>query len=461
MAKALVLLKGDSKKLKARLGAELAKRVESADSVKGMVNPNFAHADWEFITVADRELKDEKDAREFGGEMYLRFKDKVEEIEIDVNTKFANDIAEGVAMAGYSFQRHKSKPKDPKIWPESVKVIGAENYGIAESVNLARDLLLEPSNVLFPAEFARRATFALTDFGVTVKVYHETQLRDMGFDLLLSVGQGSRRDSYVVVMEYMNGKDERPLALVGKGVCFDSGGISIKPSASMHEMKYDMGGAAAVTGAMHAIASNNVKRNVVGIIGLVENMPDGNAIKPGDVVKSLKGLTVENKNTDAEGRLVLADILHYVQEEYNPDTVIDLATLTGAILVSLGHELAGLFTNSTELENIIKGAGKKADEGFWRMPMGKNWREMINSEIADIQNVGKRWGGSTTAAEFLYAFIQDDVAWAHMDIAGMAWGSGSKHLYPSDAAGFGVRTLYNIAKTKGVQGLAIDEDMNY
>ena len=254
MAKALVLLKNDSKKLKARLGAELAKRVESADSVKGMVNPNFAHADWEFITVADRELKDEKDAREFGGEMYLRFKEKVEEIEIDVDTKYANDIAEGVAMAGYSFQRHKSKPKDPKIWPESVNVVGAENYGIAESVNLARDLLLEPSNVLFPAEFARRATFALTDLGVTVKVYHETQLRDMGFDLLLSVGQGSRRDSYVVVMEYMNGKDERPLALVGKGVCFDSGGISIKPSASMHEMKYDMGGAAAVTGAMHAIA---------------------------------------------------------------------------------------------------------------------------------------------------------------------------------------------------------------
>jgi len=461
MAKALVLLKGDSKKLKARLGAELAKRVESADSVKGMVNPNFAHADWDYITVADRELTTAKEAREFGGQMYTRFKDKVEELEIDVSTKFVNDINEGVAMAGYTFNRYKTKPKDPKIWPEQVNVVGSENTGIAESIWLARDLVSEPGNVLFPAEYARRVTFALTDLGVTVKIYHESQLRDMGFNLLLSVGQGSTKDSYVVVMEYMNGKDEQPLALVGKGVCFDTGGISLKPSRGMGDMKYDMGGSAAVVGAMHAIASNKVKRNVVGIIGLVENMPDGNAIKPGDVVKSLSGKTVENLNTDAEGRLVLADILHYVQEEYNPDTVIDLATLTGAILVSLGKEMAGLFTNSTDLEKAIVSAGEQAGEGFYRMPMGKNWNKMIDSDIADMQNIGGPHGGSTTAAEFLYRFVDSDRAFAHLDIAGMAWADKPNAVTPKGAMGFGVRTLFNIAKTKGVIAASVDEDMIY
>lgn len=461
MTKALVLLKGDSKKLKARLGADLAKRVESATPNKGMINPNFAHPDWDYITVADREITDEKSAREFGGDMYTRFKDKVTELEIDVDSKFVNDIQEGVAMAGYVFQRYKTKPKDPKIWFEKVNVVGAESYGIYDSIELARDLVSEPGNVLFPAEYARRATVALTDVGVTVKVYHEAQLQDMGFNLLLSVGQGSTKDSYVVVMEYMNGKDEQPLALVGKGVCFDTGGISLKPSKGMGDMKYDMGGSAAVVGAMHAIASANVKRNVVGIIGLVENMPDGNAIKPGDVVKSLSGKTVENLNTDAEGRLVLADILHYVQDEYNPDTIIDLATLTGAILVSLGHEMAGLFTNSTELEKIIVGAGKKAGEGFYRMPMGENWNKMIDSDIADMQNIGGPYGGSTTAAEFLYRFVDSERAFAHLDIAGMAWADKPNSVTPKGAMGFGVRTLYNIAKTKGVQGLAIDEDMKY
>lgn len=461
MTKALVLLKGDSKKLKARLGADLAKRVDSATPNKGMINPNFAHPDWDYITVADREITDAKSAREFGGDMYTRFKDKVTELEIDVDTKFVNDINEGVAMAGYVFNRYKTKPKDPKIWFEKVNVVGADSYGIYDSIELARDLVSEPGNKLFPAEYARRATIALTDVGVNVKVYHEAQLQDMGFNLLLSVGQGSSNDSYVLVMEYMNGKDERPLALVGKGVTFDTGGISLKPSKGMGDMKYDMGGSAAVVGAMHAIASSNVKRNVVGIIGLVENMPDGKAIKPGDVVTSLSGRTVENLNTDAEGRLVLADILHYVQDEYNPDTVIDLATLTGAILVSLGHEMAGLFTNSTELEKIIVGAGKKAGEGFYRMPMGKNWNKMIDSDIADMQNIGGPYGGSTTAAEFLYRFVDSDRAFAHLDIAGMAWADKPNSVTPKGAMGFGVRTLYNIAMTKGAQSLSIDEDMEY
>lgn len=455
--KVLVLLKSNTKTIKSFVSADVAKRVAESE---GSIELTFVSEGYDIVYVADKELTDEKTAREFGGEVYTKYKDTATELTIIPGTH-ANDVNEGVALAGYTFNRYKTEPKDPKIWPESVQVEGAENTGIAESVWLARDLVSEPGNVLFPAEYARRVTFALTNLGVTVKIYHESQLRDMGFNLLLSVGQGSVKDSYVVVMEYMNGKDERPLALVGKGVCFDTGGISLKPSRGMGDMKYDMGGSAAVVGAMHAIASNNVKRNVVGIIGLVENMPDGNAIKPGDVVTSLSGKTVENLNTDAEGRLVLADILHYVQEEYNPDTVIDLATLTGAILVSLGKEMAGLFTNSTELEHIITGAGKQAGEGFYRMPMGENWNKMINSDIADMQNIGGPHGGSTTAAEFLYRFVDNERAFAHLDIAGMAWADSPNATTPKGAMGFGVRTLYNIAKTKGVQGLAVDEDMKY
>lgn len=455
MTKAIVVLK-DSKQAKA-LG-DIVKRVKEQE---GSVDVTFAHADYDYITISDAKLETAKDAREFGGKMYTKYKDTATELTIDTDGKFANDVNEGVTLAGYTFNRYKTSPKDPKFWPEAVTVVGAEDSGISESVNLARDLVSEPGNVLFPAEYARRATVALTDVGVTVKVYHEAQLRDMGFNLLLSVGQGSVKDSYVVVMEYMNGKDERPLALVGKGVTFDTGGISLKPGRGMGDMKYDMGGSASVVGAMHAIASKNVKRNVVGIIGLVENMPDGNAIKPGDVVTSLSGQTVENLNTDAEGRLVLADILHHVQEEYNPDTVIDLATLTGAILVSLGKEMAGLFTNSTELENIIRGAGKEAGEGFYRMPMGENWAKMIDSDIADMQNIGGPHGGSTTAAEFLYKFVDNERAFAHLDIAGMAWADKPNATTPKGAMGFGVRTLFNVAKTKGCAGLAVDEDMKY
>jgi leucyl aminopeptidase len=282
----------------------------------------------------------------------------------------------------------------------------------------------------------------------------------MGFDLLLSVGQGSRKDSYVVVMEWKGGDDEQPIALVGKGVTFDTGGISIKPSAGMGDMKFDMGGSAAVVGALHAIASQNIQANVVGIVGLVENMPDGNAIKPGDVVTSLSGKTVENLNTDAEGRLVLADILTYVQREYDPDRIIDLATLTGAIIVSLGHEMAGLFTNSTEFGNEIIESGELAGELYWRMPMGKNWNKMIDSKIADMKNIGGKGGGSTTAAEFLYRFVDNDRNWAHLDIAGMAWKEDGNDVVPGGAVGFGVRTLVNaVLISNDVH--PIDENMKY
>ena len=457
MTNALVVFK-DSVQAK-KLG-KIATRVKD---VEGNVDITYSHNEYDFITIVETKGKfKKKELRELGGEMYTKYKDKVTSLTLDFEDVDSNAVAEGVAMAGYTFQRYKTSPKDPKIWPEEVTVVGADNTGIAESIWLARDLVTEPGNVLFPAEYARRITTALTAFpNVVVKVYHEAQLRDMGFNLLLSVGQGSEKDSYVVVMEYNNGKPgERPLALVGKGVTFDTGGISLKPGRGMGDMKYDMGGSAAVVGAMHAIVANQVKRNVIGIVGLVENMPDGKAIKPGDVVTSLSGQTVENLNTDAEGRLVLADILHYVQEQYNPDTVIDLATLTGAILVSLGKEMAGLFTNSSDLEDVILSAGFDAGEGFYRMPMGENWNKMIDSDIADMQNIGGPHGGSTTAAEFLYRFVDKKRAFAHLDIAGMAWADKPNKVTPKGAMGFGVRTLYNIA-CRSTGPLSIDKDMKY
>jgi leucyl aminopeptidase len=260
----------------------------------------------------------------------------------------------------------------------------------------------------------------------------------------------------------MNGKDgDSPIALVGKGVTFDTGGISLKPGRNMGDMKYDMGGSAAVVGAMHAIANHKLKKNVVGIVGLVENMPDGTAIKPGDVVTSLSGLTVENLNTDAEGRLVLADILTYVQNEYSPRCIVDLATLTGAIVQTLGHEMAGLFTNSTMWGDVITDAGKEGGEGFFRMPMGQNWNKMTDSKIADMQNIGGPYGGSTTAAEFLYRFVDQETPWAHLDIAGMAWNRTAKDTVPVGAVGFGVATLYNLVNSDFPSEMPIDEPMKY
>ena len=328
---------------------------------------------------------------------------------------------------------------------------------------MARDLITEPGNALYPEEYAQRINETLTPLGVRVRVIYQRELERIGMDMLLSVGLGSENNSAVVIMEHLHGpENEQPIALVGKGVTFDTGGISLKPGRNMGDMKYDMGGSAAVVGAMHAIADKKLKKNVVGIVGLVENMPDGKAIKPGDVVRSLSGQYVENLNTDAEGRLVLGDILTYVQSEYNPYVIVDLATLTGAIVAALGHEMAGLFTNSTDVECAIEHAGKESGEGYYRMPMGKNWSKMIDSAIADFQNIGGPYGGSTTAAEFLYKFVDNNTAWAHLDIAGMCWEEKGQPTTPKGAAGFGVRTLFNLVKDcPNKQSLAIDKDMDY
>ena len=409
------------------------------------------------IVVVKTDITTEQEWRSFGGKYAKMFNGNVDNVYFEIDG--ANEaIYEGANLALYNFDKYKTKISEKK--PLRVVIDALEEESIHESVNFARDVITEPGNVIYPATYAQRINDELVPLGVNVRILHESQLEAMGFNLLLSVGQGSVKDSYVVVMEWMNGDDEAPFALVGKGVTFDTGGISIKPSAGMGDMKYDMGGSGAVVGAMHAIASRKVARNVVGIVGLVENMPDGKAIKPGDVVTSLSGQTVENLNTDAEGRLVLADILTFIQSEYSPSHIVDLATLTGAIVVSLAGESAGLFTNSTNFGNDIIEAGKSSGESFWRMPMGQNWNKMIDSDIADMKNISSgRGGGSTTAAEFLYRFVDNDTQWAHLDIAGVCWNAKGNDTVPGGAVGFGVRTLFNLVQT--VRENKIDEEMKY
>ena len=312
---------------------------------------------------------------------------------------------------------------------------------LAQGVFLARDLVFEPANKLYPESYAERCEM-LADQGLKITVLDEDAMRKEGMDLLLSVGQGSRRASRMVIMEWNGGGDEAPVALVGKGVCFDTGGISLKPAGGMEDMKWDMGGSAAVVGAMRALAGRKIKRNVVGLVGLVENMPDGEATRPGDVVTSMSGQTVEIINTDAEGRLVLADVLTYANKYFKPSKMINLATLTGAIIVSLGKEYAGLFSNNDDLSNALMAAGLETGEKSWRMPMGKEYDDLLKSHIADMKNIGGRWGGSITAACFLERFVEG-VPWAHLDIAGMAWSDKATPTVPKGGTGFGVKMLTN------------------
>ena len=445
MSKALVLLSNNSKEVK-KLGLSNHATLIDAD-----VDVTFANKEYDYITLINKAPTSPQEARELGGNMVKKYKSKVEEIVFNVPR--LNDVKEGAALAAYEFNKYKSDKDANKLQ--------VEEAGISTSIKFARDLVTEPGNVLYPAEYAYRINDELSPLGVTVKIYHQAQLEEMGLNLLLSVGQGSEKDSYVVVMEWMHGSGLDKIALVGKGVTFDTGGISLKPSKGMGDMKYDMGGSAAVVGAMHAIASKKLKKNVVGIVGLVENMPSGSAIKPGDVVTSLSRQTVENLNTDAEGRLVLGDILTLVQNEYKPDVIIDLATLTGAIVATLGHEMAGMFTNSETLAKTIIENGELGGEGFFRMPMGKNWAKMIDSEIADFQNIGGPYGGSTTAAEFLYKFVDKKTAWAHLDIAGMCWSDTGNAITPKGAVGFGVKTLFNIVDNEKTFWYQIDEKMSY
>jgi leucyl aminopeptidase len=366
----------------------------------------------------------------------------------------ADEIAEiglGLRLRSYAFDLYKTKTKDRDqadgktatlrvADPAAVRKALKSREAIASGVELARDLVNEPPNVLYPEEFAERAG-KLEKLGVSVEILDEKQLRKIGMRALLGVGQGSRRESRVVVMRWNGGaKGEQPVAFIGKGVTFDTGGISIKPSAGMEDMKGDMAGAACVTGLMQALAGRKAKVNAVGVIGLVENMPDGNAQRPGDIVTSLSGQTIEIINTDAEGRLVLADVLWYTQDRFKPKFMINLATLTGAILVALAQENAGLFCNDDALAERLFAAGKATGESVWRMPLGAAYDKMIDSKFADMKNSAGRHGGSITAAQFLQRHV-NDTPWAHLDIAGTGMGSPSSEINRSWGSGWGVRLL--------------------
>jgi len=298
----------------------------------------------------------------------------------------------------------------------------------------------EPANILTTDDFAARLA-AMQEIGLDVEILEEPDLEKLGMGSLLCVGQGSASPSKVVVMQWHGGGDEAPFALVGKGVVFDTGGISIKPAGGMEDMTMDMGGAGVVAGVMRTLALRKAKANVVGLVGLVENMPSGTAVRPGDVVKSMKGDTIEVINTDAEGRLVLADVLWYAQERFKPSGIINLATLTGAIIVALGHENAGVFSNNDGLCDAFLAAAASEGEGAWRMPMGQAYDDMLKSRIADMKNVGGREGGSIIAAQFLRRFVREDMPWCHLDIAGTALLKADSTLAPKGATGWGVMAL--------------------
>jgi leucyl aminopeptidase len=366
----------------------------------------------------------------------------------------------GLRLACYRFDKYRTKEsaeKKPSLTmaqvvaadPDAARTAFPPLAALADAVSFTRDLVSEPANVLYPAEFARRVK-ELESLGLEVEILGEAEMARLGMGSLLGVGQGSVRESQLVVIRW-NGADDKnaqPVAFIGKGVCFDTGGISIKPADGMEDMKWDMGGAGAVAGLMHVLAGRKAKVNAVGILGLVENMPDGNAQRPGDVVTSMSGQTIEVINTDAEGRLVLADAIWYCQDRFKPKFMVDLATLTGAIIISLGNDYAGLFSNNDELSANLLAASTVEGEPLWRMPLPDQYNRQIDSQIADMKNTGGRPGGSITAALFIQKFV-NGVPWAHLDIASTAWKKGSTvPTLPEGATGFGVRLLNRMVADK-------------
>ncbi|MCJ8139762.1 leucyl aminopeptidase [Falsirhodobacter halotolerans] len=367
----------------------------------------------------------------------------------------AAEVAFGLTLRAYRFDARKTGPKEA-FGPVTMMVAGAEAVraeaaplaALADGVFMTRDLVNEPANVLTTTEFAARLE-AMRDLGLTVEVLEEDALADLGMGALLGVGQGSASPSKVVVMQWNGGGEEPPFALVGKGVVFDTGGISIKPAGGMEDMTMDMGGAGTVAGVMRALAGRKAAANVVGIVGLVENMPDGLAQRPGDIVTSMKGDTIEVINTDAEGRLVLADIMWYVQDRFQPTGMIDLATLTGAIIVALGHENTGVFANDDALCDAFLAAAAAEGEGAWRLPMGDAYDARLKSRVADMRNVGTgRDGGSIVAAQFLQRFVKDGTPWVHLDIAGTALLQGDSAFAPGGATGWGVLALNRLIRDR-------------
>ena len=370
-----------------------------------------------------------------------------------INSKLENFLGyflHGLKLKSYEFNIYKSKINKKII---TINIIGNKNIitiqndlrfkAIEEGTFFARDLVSEPPNVLNPKEYVNRL-LKLKKLGIKVTVYNESHMKKLGMHSLLGVGRGSVNESFLVTLEWNGNKKNKkaPLSFVGKGVCFDTGGISLKPAKFMEEMKYDMAGSAVVAGLIQTLATRKAKVNAVGVVGLVENMPGGNAQRPGDIVKAYNGKTIEVLNTDAEGRLVLADALSFTEAKFKPRFMIDLATLTGAIIMALGEEYAGLFSNNDDLSNKIFKVGEKVKEKVWRLPLHKNYDKLINSTIADMQNINYSGGaGSITAAQFLQRFVTSKTPWAHLDIAGMAFSKKAANLNPGGATGFGVRLL--------------------
>ncbi len=395
------------------------------------------------------------EAENLGAKIY-NFLTKVKSDDFTINTdhipsklkNFIDHFLHGFKLKSYIFDKYKTKKNKKRInlfiigknIPSKINQIKFKS--IEEGTFYTRDLVSEPGNVLHPDEYAKRIN-SLKKLGLKINIYDEIKLKKLGMNTLLGVGQGSVRGSYLVTMEWNGAKNKsKPLAFVGKGVCFDTGGISLKPAKFMEDMTYDMAGSAVVVGLMKSLALRKAKINAVGVVGLVENMPGGNAQRPGDIVKSYSGKTVEILNTDAEGRLVLADALTYTEEKFKPKFIVDLATLTGAIIVSLGSEYAGLFSNDDNLSKKLIEAGENVEEKVWRMPLNKNFDKLIDSKNADMQNINYVGGaGSTTAAQFLQRFILNKTPWAHLDIAGMAFSKYGGALNSGGATGFGVRLL--------------------
>ena len=388
----------------------------------------------------------------------LKFDKNIKNINILVNSvsdEIITEFAYGYELKSYTFNKYKSKKNDFEqsinfsVKNEKLLKSKYKNYSsIKEGIFLARDLVSEPPNVLNPKKYTEEIS-KLKKLGLKVEILNEKQMKKLGMNSLLGVGQGSKNESFMVIIKWNGAKSNfgKPLAFVGKGVCFDTGGISLKPARFMEEMKYDMGGSAVVVGLMKSLALRKAKVNAIGVVGLVENMPDGNAQRPGDIVKSYSGKTIEVLNTDAEGRLVLADALTYTEKKFNPKFIIDLATLTGAIIMALGEEYAGLFSNNDKISKELYEIGNDINEKVWRLPLHKNYDKLMNSAYADVQNINYAGGaGSITAAQFLQRFIIKNTPWVHLDIAGMAFSKKAASLNSGGATGFGVRLLNDLVK---------------
>ena len=430
-------------------------------SSKLFIEQNFLLKDYNnksYIFVNCINSKVSLDFEKLGSKFYVFLKDnKIENTIIsEANNTLTRSQLEkflhGAQLKSYEFNIYKTDKKKIRdkninltVFGNSIQKTNLLRYklkALLEGVFLTRDLVSEPGNILHPDEYAKRI-IKLRKFGLKVTVYDQKKLKKLGFNALLGVGQGSIRGSYLVTMEWNGNKNKsKPLAFVGKGVCFDTGGISLKPAKFMEDMTYDMAGSATVVGLMKTLALRKSKVNAVGVVGLVENMPGGNAQRPGDIVKSYSGQTIEVLNTDAEGRLVLADALTYTEEKFKPSLIVDLATLTGAIIVALGSEYAGLWSNSDKLSKQLIDAGENVEEKLWKMPLHENYNKLMDSNTADMQNINYVGGaGSTTAAQFLQRFIINKTPWAHLDIAGMAFSKYAGALNSGGATGYGVRLL--------------------